>query len=244
MKNESGAQHCLRLLKATAVVFDIGDTLIDASGLMEHALRESAERLYREKLIEDTTRFMETYRRFDKSTHGSDVNHLFSDLRIIRRTWSELRLAYSPNSVGTFLGTYRECVRQGVKRDDELVNLFCHLKDHGLKIGVITDGSTIEQIEQLFLLGVVRYLDILVTSEDVGVEKPDRKMFQAAIDGLMTEAKDIVMVGDDVERDIIGAKRLGMSAVLVTRYGSKNITDSNITPDITLSDITELRKYV
>lgn len=240
----SKKENVVQLSDITAILFDIGDTLIDASGLMDRALKNSAEHLYLKKLIKDPLEFISTYRRIDKITHGPGINHMFSDLEIIKKTWNALGLDYSPKSFGTFLGIYRDFIRNSIKRNEKLMNLFEWLKNSGYGIGIITDGSTTEQIEQMFRLGILEYVDVLVTSEEVGIEKPNKRIFDFAISQFKVKPIKLAMVGDDIERDIKGAKSVGMVAILVTQYARKNHTRDIIEPDIIMKTVFDIRKYL
>ena len=57
------------------------------------------------------------------------------------------------------------------------------------------------------------YFDVIVISEEVGIEKPDKQVFQVALDKLGVEAQNAVMVGNRIDADIVGANRIGMKSV-------------------------------
>jgi len=165
-------RHTPNFTNVSTVVFDVGDTLFDATALMESALRRTATLMKRRRLVEDSCKFCRIYLKIDRQIIGPAVNHLFSGLEILERVWDALELVPSPASLGTFLNVYRDFVRQGIRRDNGLIAIFKKLRRTGHRIAVLTDGSTEEQLEQLVRLGVVQHLDLIVTSQQVGVEKP------------------------------------------------------------------------
>jgi len=59
-------------------------------------------------------------------------------------------------------------------------------------------------------LGLLQHFDVVIDSSRVGVEKPDRRIFLAALEALQTAAADTLFVGDSLARDMGGARALGM----------------------------------
>ena len=96
------------------------------------------------------------------------------------------------------------------------------LKDMGFYIILVsnTTQSTSNDVKvALGKLGISHFFDAVVTSVDVGKEKPSREMFIAALETLGLKPDEALMVGDDLEKDIFGAKRIGIDGVLIDRKG-------------------------
>ena len=92
------------------------------------------------------------------------------------------------------------------------------LKDMGLATGVLSNLT--EDLAPLVQkLGIAPYLDVLVTSIEVGAEKPDPRMFNAALEKVGVLPREAVHVGDQYHSDVGGARAIGMSAVLLDRGG-------------------------
>ena len=89
---------------------------------------------------------------------------------------------------------------------------------HGhCRLGIVTNNGTAEQIEKLRALGIAHYFDTVVISEDVGVTKPDPKIFSIALDRIGARAHETVFIGDNWASDIVGAHNAGMAAVWLDR---------------------------
>jgi beta-phosphoglucomutase-like phosphatase (HAD superfamily) len=87
------------------------------------------------------------------------------------------------------------------------------LKDLGYPMALVADGY-INSFNNLFEQQLGPYFAVNVISEKLGVEKPDARMFQEAIDLLGLEpSSQIVMVGNNLSRDILGANHLGLTSV-------------------------------
>ena len=114
------------------------------------------------------------------------------------------------------------------------------LKEMGLSTGVLSNLA--EPLPPIVTaLGIDPHLDVLVTSLEVGAEKPDPRMFQAALNKVGISPNEAVHVGDQYHSDVGGAKAVGIHAVLLDR--------GNWRPDITdcprianLTDLVDLLK--
>ncbi|ADZ10387.1 HAD superfamily (subfamily IA) hydrolase, TIGR02253 [Methanobacterium lacus] len=121
------------------------------------------------------------------------------------------------------------------------------LKSKGYKLGVISNGLTIKQYEKLVRLGLHHFFDFVITSEEAGVEKPDVKIYQLAMERMGCDPENSVMIGNNFRDDILGAIDAGMSAIYLTpgltEQERKTIKEREIDLDI-VSDIGEIRKIL
>jgi HAD superfamily hydrolase (TIGR01509 family) len=93
------------------------------------------------------------------------------------------------------------------------------LASRGLRLAVVTNNVLREQQLKLARCGLAPFVEALVTSEEVGVQKPDPKIFQTALDRIGVSAPDATMVGDAWATDIEGARRAGVRPVWLNRFG-------------------------
>jgi len=78
-----------------------------------------------------------------------------------------------------------------------------------------------------------------VVSGDHGYRKPDRRLFQAALDGMNVAAANAMYVGNDMHRDIFGAREAGLTTVMFdSDQGKKAYRDC--VPDYTITDLRDL----
>ncbi|UOQ65327.1 HAD family hydrolase [Hymenobacter volaticus] len=92
------------------------------------------------------------------------------------------------------------------------------LKPHH-RIGIVTNNRTSEQKEKLVQLGMAHLVDALITSEDVGVTKPNPRIYQVALECLHCSPAEAVMVGDNWLADVVGALEAGIRPVWLNRFG-------------------------
>ncbi|WP_308575333.1 HAD-IA family hydrolase, partial [uncultured Methanosphaera sp.] len=108
-----------------------------------------------------------------------------------------------------------------------------YLKSKDYKVGLITNGKKLKQWEKLVRLGVYPFFDVVVTSEEVGVDKPNAEIFQIAMDRLNVTADTSIMVGNKFDVDIMGAYNVGMQSMLInsdlTKDEEQFLKDNNYT---------------
>lgn len=82
----------------------------------------------------------------------------------------------------------------------------------GIKIGVLTDYETEYQIKKLDKVGILGFINEIVTSEEVGIEKPSIQMFQTILKKMDLHSDEVIMFGDNFVKDIQGAMTAGIFA--------------------------------
>lgn len=112
-----------------------------------------------------------------------------------------------------YLDAYRGAWRAFSDSADELRRL----RHDGYRLGILTNGSDEQQRDKLHVIGLTDLVDVICTSEGIGVTKPDARAFHHLAGELGVEPSACLFVGDDPEHDVAGARASGMSAVLVDR---------------------------
>lgn len=111
------------------------------------------------------------------------------------------------------------------------------------KIGVIANQSlgTKQRLERY---GLLQYIDLVIASAEEGVAKPDKRIFEIALNRSGCKACDSVMIGDRIDNDIVPANLLGMHTVWIKQsiwryWKQKNKVEE---PDYTVNSLSELCK--
>lgn len=109
------------------------------------------------------------------------------------------------------------------------IETLTELKKDGYKMHIITNGFKEVQHVKLNNCGLDHFFDIVVCSEEIGKNKPSKDIFHYALKNAGAQAEHSVMVGDDLEVDIMGALSSGMQAILFDPERSfKNYSDHRI----------------
>ncbi|KAJ1908993.1 Haloacid dehalogenase-like hydrolase domain-containing protein 3, partial [Coemansia sp. S17] len=98
----------------------------------------------------------------------------------------------------------------------DVPRVLSYLQRKEIKLGVISNmDETAESI--LRSLGIRRYFDFVLTSINVGIEKPDPRIFEMALGAVNVRPYDALHVGDSERLDYLPARSVGMEARLVDR---------------------------
>ncbi len=110
----------------------------------------------------------------------------------------------------------------------------------GYRLALVTNGAPDLQREKLRGSRLGGLFEAVIVSGEVGVGKPDPRVFALALEQLGVRPDEAVMVGDNPARDTVGAQRAGIKAVLIERPGlSRDLT--GITPDARITTLDQLR---
>ena len=95
-----------------------------------------------------------------------------------------------------------------------LIPLLQALRSRGLITGFGTNMTAMIQFKKLDRLGLWPYTDVLVTSEEVGTEKPDRRVFDWCARKASLSNEECIFIGDTWAHDVDGARKAGMEGIL------------------------------
>jgi putative hydrolase of the HAD superfamily len=120
------------------------------------------------------------------------------------------------------------------------------LEQDGYRMGLISnagDDQDVQQLAQRF--GIARYFDFILTSAGCSYRKPHRRIFELALSNWYFLPSEAVMVGDNLEADIRGAKSVGLFAIWISRRaGEQSEKQLSIRPDATVTSLSELPAFL
>jgi putative hydrolase of the HAD superfamily len=110
-------------------------------------------------------------------------------------------------------------------------------------LAIITDAQSMYARAELHKVGLLGYFDPIIVSGDHGFRKPDRRLFQYALDSMGVAASSALYVGNDMYRDIYGAREAGLTTVMFdSDQGVKVYRDCE--PDYRITDFRDLLKIL
>ena len=80
-------------------------------------------------------------------------------------------------------------------------------------LAIVSDGQTAYAVPELNTVGLAGYFDPIIISGDFGIRKPHERLFTAALTAMKMQPSEVLFVGNDMYRDVYGAKRVGMPTV-------------------------------
>ncbi|MGE5462624.1 MAG: HAD family hydrolase [Syntrophothermus sp.] len=116
------------------------------------------------------------------------------------------------------------------------------LEKDGYRMGLISNAGDDQDVQQLVQrFGISPYFDFILTSAACSYRKPHPRIFELAIANWYFLPSETVMVGDNLDADIRGAKGAGLYAVWISRRAGPSSEDQpRVQPDATVSTLSEL----
>lgn len=220
-----------------AVVFDLDNTLIDFVKLKRVSVEEAVGDMIEAGLhISPTKGNKIVFELYEK--YGWEDNKIFQKFLI--QTMG--RIDWKILSAG--IVAYRRIRTGYLDPYPHVIPTLLKLKVNGIKLAVVSDAPRLKAYIRLATLKITDYFDVIVTLNDTGKTKPSKEPFLAALKGLDTKPGETLMVGDWPERDIKGAKNLGMVTCLA-KYGQMAKTKkSKIIADYSVNDISRILNII
>ena len=107
------------------------------------------------------------------------------------------------------------------------------------KIAVIANQSlgTADRLEKF---GILKYIDLVIASAEEGVAKPDKEIFEIALNRAGCRPERAMMIGDRIDNDIVPAKKMGMKTIWIKQGFGKywNITNDDEKADYEVDNLT------
>lgn len=133
---------------------------------------------------------------------------------------------------------YLECLGQLGTLVPGARDLLLYLRKKGYKTGVLSNGFHEVQHNKLHSAGIDDLIDLVVLSDDIGINKPDSRLFDYAVNSAGTDPQHSLMIGDNPDTDIAGAIRSGWHSIYFNRDGQQ----PSLPADCGAIEITSLRQ--
>lgn len=206
----------MRLNNIRWMFFDMGSTLIDETLAMEHRIRE---------VIDGTEvtydQFMEKKLFFAKQNRPADLETI-KYFGLTKTPWHKEDERLFPDTV--------ECLER----------IHAHYK-----IGIIANQS-LGSRERLEKYGILKYIDVIAASAEEGVEKPDKRIFEIALERAGCKPEESAMVGDRLDNDIVPANGVGMYTIWIRQGDWRDACprEGIEQPDMIVDNLRDLYKAV
>jgi putative hydrolase of the HAD superfamily len=236
-----------------AILFDFGHTLVDFHRTQE-ALRSAYEQI-RGRI--EAAAYMEVPELLDlveRVAGGVDrlVEESYRQGRLEEVDQAEL-LSQALGSIGFDLPADvlehvvvldHSAYSNSIVVTPEVLETLDRLKGEGYRMGLVSNLTLRPDLMRADLdrWGLMQYLDTTVFSSEVGVRKPDARIFREALERLEAQPTTTVFVGDRLYDDISGAQAVGMRGVLTRQFRQED--DPSYAPDSVIDHLRELPDVV
>ncbi|TFH37245.1 MAG: HAD family hydrolase [Anaerolineales bacterium] len=232
------------------VIFDLGSTLIDFEGdtnrVMSESLAELADHLLGEGLDFTRSDFID---RFDQALRTYYANR--DQDHIERTTFAVLRGELEGL---TALPLEEPLLRRGLSAmyavseacwqpKPAMRAVLDRLSGQGYRLGLLSNAGDVANVQRLIDKAAIRsYFDPILISAAIGIRKPDPRPMQMILEQWQLPASDVVMVGDLLQADILGAQRAGIHHIWLCEDSNPESRDPSeaIQPDAIAVDLAEV----
>ncbi len=219
------------MTKINAVLFDLGDTLLNFGKVRPGRLFRQAARLtfeYLQELSQPVGDF-KTYCRNNLSAirwrywlsfiTGKD----FDALKLLKKIGAKTGVQLNEEQWQRLVWLWYEPLSKVAHVEPDIKKTLHCLKQKGITLGILSNtfinGSALDSHLEQF--GLLDFFDIRMYSYQFGFRKPDKRIFKAAAERIGERCENIMFVGDRINKDIKPAIRVGMTAVLKKAYTNK-----------------------
>ena len=219
----------------TDLFIDFDDTLYDTYGNAVIALRETFEAFDLSKYFPDPQVFYDAYwaANIDLWTRYSkgEIDRPYLIVERFRRPLSASPLLHITEALCLQMSdTFLDFCSSKPGVIDGAHELMDYLRSRGYRMHMTSNGFHEVQYKKLAACGLRDYFDTIILSEEAGANKPSKQFFDYALKVSGANRETTLMIGDNLNTDILGALNAGLDAMLVNRW---NIDKANIPPTVT-----------
>ena len=217
------------------VVFDLDNTLLDFMKMKQVAVRSAIRGM------------IEAGLKIDEKKSFEDIITLYEKIG-----WENQKVfdVFLENSIGhvdnKFLAAgvvaYRRAREANLLAYPNVNKTLIDLTKLGMKLAVVSDAPSREAWMRIYYLNLYHFFDAVITFDDSGKRKPSAIPFEMALKKLGLKPQSSLMIGDWPERDVVGAKKIGMRTAFAA-YGDTFGTKVS-GADWDIKDISELTSII
>jgi putative hydrolase of the HAD superfamily len=194
-----------------AVVFDLDNTLMDFMAMKENAITAAVTAMIDAGLEMDAKKAKKKlYDIYDKE--GIEFQRVFDSFLMAHLGSIDFKILSSG------VVAYRRAREASLVLYPHVNLTLTELLRRGLKLAVLSDAPCREAWLRLCYLQLQHVFNSVITFEDTGLKKPHPATFQKVLSVIECDPGETMMVGDWPERDLVGAREVGMHTVFA-RYG-------------------------
>ncbi len=223
-----------------AVLFDIDDTLYSTTAFAKTARRNAVLAMIGAGLEAEPEAAL---KELDEviAEFSSNYDHHFD--KLLMRFEGQLGGRNPALVVAAGVVAYHNTKFEALEPFPDVIPLLADLRRCGVVTGIVTHGWTAKQAEKIVRLGLLPHLDpgAVFISDQIGISKPNPKLYGAALRALGLSPAEVMYVGDSPAHDVAPPQALGIIAVLCRRASRYRLEGTGIVPNHVVGDFGELR---
>ena len=222
---------------------DLDDTIYDFSGASRESFRETYDLLHYERYFDSFEHYLSLY-----EPYNLELWRIYGEGKITKEELNRRRYSHPLECVGV--------------NDQQLADRFCRealgriptkgpLMPGAMEIieylrpkynmYILSNGFKELQSRKMRTAGIDGYFDALILSEDIGVNKPNRELYEYALAKTGSKLSESLMIGDMFDTDIVGAANIGMEQMY---YNPKEKKGHAFTPTYEVTHLLQIKEIL
>ncbi|WP_025151338.1 HAD family hydrolase [Bacillus sp. H1a] len=217
------------------MLFDLDDTLLNRDKAVDKMFLMILEKCYKDIEFSGKNEMLQKFKEYDKRSYG------YSDkTKVLESFFDEFPPKYRlpRNYIQDFWNkNFPNCF----SINQHTINILNTIKMQ-VKVAIITNGTTQRQKAKIINTNLNSCFDIIIISEEVGLSKPDKRIFELALNKLNVPPEAALFVGDDIEKDISGCQNANIKGIWFNPHMIKN--DTEIKPYAEINSFNEFTERI
>ena len=209
------------MTKYRNLFIDLDDTVYDFSAASRESFLETYVQLRYERFFDSFEHYMSIY-----EPYNLELWRIYGEGKITKEELNRRRYSYPLEVVGV--------------HDQQLADTFClealgRIPTKGnlvpgaielleylrpkYRMYILSNGFKELQSRKMQTAGIDKYFDAVILSEDIGVNKPDRRLYEHALGTTSSKPEESLMIGDMFDTDIVGAANSGIDSIYFNPKG-------------------------
>ena len=231
------------MAKYRNLFIDLDDTVYDFSAASRESFLETYEQLHYERYFDSFEQYLSIY-----EPYNLELWRIYGEGKITKEELNKRRYSHPLEVVGV--------------QDQALADTFCrealgriptkgHLVPGAMELleylrpkynlYILSNGFKELQSRKMQTAGIDKYFDALILSEDIGINKPDCRLYEHAMRKTASEPQESLMIGDMFDTDIVGAANFGMDSMY---YNPKGRTGHPFAPTYEIRHLLEIKEIL
>jgi putative hydrolase of the HAD superfamily len=222
---------------------DLDDTIYDFSGASRESFRETYDLLHYERYFDSFEHYLSLY-----EPYNLELWRIYGEGKITKEELNRRRYSHPLECVGV--------------NDQQLADTFCRealgriptkgpLMPGALELleylrpkynmYILSNGFKELQSRKMRTAGIDGYFDALILSEDIGINKPNRELYEYALGRTGSKLNESLMIGDMFDTDIVGAANIGMEQMY---YNPKEKKGHAFSPTYEVTHLLQIKEIL
>ncbi|MBD3922131.1 HAD-IA family hydrolase [Paenibacillus sp. PR3] len=226
-----------------AIIFDLDNTLLNYSMCEWHAMRTAvqAHHLFQN----DDIRWNEFWEAYCNSNavhwmnfvRNAGIHHSIEEVLI--RSFQDSLAEYQGPNLEQLAQTYWDQFCHSCIMEDGAQSIIQYTSKH-YKLGIISNGIGVAQRKRLAAGNILHQFDSIVVSDEIGIRKPKKEIFDLALNELHLSSDEVLYVGDSLSDDYNGARNARIDFCYYNRKGQA--IPNEIAPRYVINELRDLMR--